>query len=645
MNIIKIPRNYKNSYKNSYKNRIRFSLIFALLVWSSHSVMATPAGGVVDDNSTSANATDVGAEVYDRACTLCHDSGMPKAPSKGMLGFMSTSAIFHALTEGVMAPRVSHVSRAEKQAVAEYLTGRSLDLAAEQAAFLLCEGPAAEFDINQPPKATGWGVTPDNKNVYSSAITRIDAENISGLTLKWAFGFPDAVRARSQPVVAGGAVIVGSQDGRVFSLDKETGCVRWVYRARAEVRTAIIMSPWKAGDDSASPAVFFGDYLGNVYSVDARSGKLRWQVRPDDHSNATITGSPTLYKNRLYVPVSSLEVVSAADPNYGCCTFRGSVVALDAQSGDRLWKTYTIAEKPVAQGKNTQGVTVYGASGAPVWNSPTIDSARQQLLVGTGENYSSPASATSDSILAMDLESGVINWVFQATKGDAWNASCEVKNSANCPKEKGPDYDFGAATILATASDGRDYVLAGQKSGVVWALDPKNGRLRWSKQVSKGGLNGGVHFGMAATGDTLFVPISDAQTSLNHAARIPNPGVFALDIKTGEYVWKWQAVTDICGDRKYCMPGNGAAISATAELVFVGSLDGYIRVHDVATGKVVWQFDTAREFATVNGEIAKGGAIEGGATAVLDGGMMFLNSGYFFNPYMPGNLFLAFELK
>lgn len=626
-------------------------LLFLLLgLCLAFAVSAAPTTSNANNSSAEtrsqekATANSEGKAVYDTICSNCHEAGVPRAPSRGMLQFMAPSAIYHALTEGVMAAQVGNLSNDKKRAVAEYLTGQSLTADGESDNFVTCSGDSAQFDFDAPPKVSGWGVTADNKREFTSDIAGINRSNVAKLRVKWAFGFPDAVRARSHPVVAGGAVYVGSQDGRVFALDRDSGCVRWTFRARSEVRTAIVISPWAAGDTQAQPRLFFGDYLGNVYAVDAVNGELAWQQRPDSHSNATITGAPALHNGRLYVPVSSLEVISAIKPEYRCCTFRGSVVAYDATSGKQIWKTFTIADEPIAQGKNSVGADRLAPSGAPIWNSPAIDVKRNQLYVGTGENYSSPANNTSDAIIAMNLDTGNINWVFQATAGDAWNGACEAKDTTNCPTEKGPDYDFGAATLLARASTGEDFVLGGQKSGMVWALDPANGKLKWQRQVSQGGLVGGVHFGMAVSGDRVFVPISDAMASALHAPREPNPGVFALDLRTGEYLWKWHAKDDVCNGRELCMPGNGAAITTTPELVFAGSIDGYIRAHDTRTGEVLWSFNTARDFVTVSGGTARGGAMEGAASAVLQDGMMFLNSGYLFNPNMPGNLFLAFTI-
>lgn len=546
-----------------------------------------------------------------------------------------------------MQQQASTLSESERLAVVEYLTG-SRPTASQSTLPPRCSGTAAEFDAGAPPDLQGWGFTPDNRREIPTQVAGINRQNVAQLSLAWVMAFPDAVRARSHPAAAGGAIYVGSQDGTVYALERETGCMRWHFRARGEVRTGIVVSPWEAGDNSADPLLYFGDFLGNVYALKARDGSLAWQDRADAHQNATITGTPTLFEDRLYVPVSSLEVTTAADPGYACCTFRGALVAYRADDGERLWKNHTIAEVPAPQSPNSEGVMQLGPSGAPIWNTPSVDPARRQLYVGTGENYSSPAGDTSDAVLAFDMDDGSIQWVFQATAGDAWNSACVMENRTNCPQEDGPDFDFGAATILARGDDGRERVLAGQKSGMVWALDPDDGKLLWKQRVGRGGVIGGVHFGMAVSGSRLLVPISDAVADTSYPDRYagdPRPGLYALDIASGEIEWGWAAV-DACDDRDFCMPGNSAVPTATPELAIAGSLDGHLRIHDVANGEILWDYNTARDYPdTLSGIPGRGGALEGGAAALLHGGMLFVNSGYMFNQHMPGNVLLAFEIK
>src|SRR5258705_7465215 len=158
-----------------------------------------------------------------------------------------------------------------------------------------------------------------------------------------------------------------------------------------------------------------------MYAVDAAAGKVVWKVNVDDHPQAAITAASPLYAGRLYVPVSSREEAKVADPKYPCCIFRGSMLALDAATGKRIWKTYTIDEKPVPGQKNSAGTVIMGPSGAPLWNTPTIDAKRNALYVGTGNNYSSPATRFSDSIIAFDMATAKIKWHRQQTAHDIWN--------------------------------------------------------------------------------------------------------------------------------------------------------------------------------------------------------------------------------
>jgi polyvinyl alcohol dehydrogenase (cytochrome) len=435
---------------------------------------------------------------------------------------------------------------------------------------------------------------------------------------------------------------VGSQNGSVFALDRKTGCIRWTFNTVAEVRNAIVIEPWVVGE-KASPSLFFGDIIGNVYALNALTGELRWRDRPDDHPSLTLTAAPSLSNGTLYVPLSSLEVTQAADPAYACCTFRGGVAAYDAKTGKKNWVGYTIDEAPRVVGQNAIGTDRIAPSGSPVWNTPSIDSKRGVMYVGTGENYSSPANDTSDAILALSLNDGSIVWRQQMTVGDAWNMGCETAERVNCPPEDGPDYDFGAATIIATNSAGKDIVLAGQKSGEVFGLDPEHGgKILWRKKLGKGGIQGGVHFGMTVEGDILYVPMSD----FDGGPRWPGvayPGMFALDITSGEQLWFTPAL-DICEGREFCQPGLSAAASSIPGAAVAGSMDGHLRAYAGKSGKVVWDFDTAIEFSTLNGTSAMGGSMGGATGPVFNKDMLFVNSGYGIYFHMPGNVLLAFRL-
>ena len=388
--------------------------------------------------------------------------------------------------------------------------------------------------------------------------------------------------------------------------------------------------------------MFFGDLIGNLYALEARTGKRLWEVHPEEHPAATITATPTWYQGTLYAPISSLEVVSATDPSYECCSFRGSVVALDGVTGSVLWHTYSITEPLTQQRINSAGARNFGPSGAPIWNSPAIDTKRRQLYVGTGENYSSPATGTSDAIIALDLANGSIKWIYQATPNDAWNSACGRNKGPNCPVEDGPDFDFGAAMVLAAASDGGEYVIGPQKSGIVHAVNPDTGELVWQTKLGRGGLHGGVHFGIAVHGDRVFVPISDAADTQTHD-EAPNPGLFALDLRSGKLLWSAPLV-DECRGRQHCGVGIGAAITATPELVFAGALDGYLRIHDAQTGQLLRKIDTTRAVTTVSGATAHGGSMDGGTAPLPFRGQLYVNSGYNFAGHMAGNVLLVYEV-
>jgi polyvinyl alcohol dehydrogenase (cytochrome) len=583
-----------------------------------------------------------GQALYEQKCQTCHGGRVSKAPQVSLLQIMSPGTIYRAITAGVMREQAAGLDHTERQAIAEYLTGQSLDDTAAAALPPACEGDAARFDLQQPPNSQGWGNGTHNRRHYGAGQTSINAGNLDRLQLKWAFAYPEAVRARSQPAIVGGAVVVGSQSGAVYALDQESGCLRWTFNASAEVRTAIVPSPWAAGDD-ASPMLYFGDLVGNIYAIDAITGELAWRDRPDDHPSLTLTAAPVLEGGRLYVPLSSLEVTAAADPTYPCCTFRGGIAVYDARSGEKLWTAYTIDQPPAEVSKNSVGTPVIAPSGAPIWNTPAIDRKRGVMYAGTGENYSSPANDTSDAIMAFDLEDGRIRWHQQMTPGDAWNMGCETEEKINCPAEDGPDYDFGAAVIVATTSGGRDVLIAGQKSGDVYGLDPdNNGKILWHQKLGRGGIQGGVHFGMTTDGDTVYVPMSD----FDGGARWPGkayPGMFALDVGTGKVKW-YTPTVDQCNGREFCQPGLSAAASSVNGGVMGGAMDGVMRFYAADSGQVSWQFDADRDFDTVNGVTASGGSFGGATGPVFSGNKLFMNAGYGIYFHMPGNVLLVFEL-
>jgi polyvinyl alcohol dehydrogenase (cytochrome) len=619
----------------SRRATLRRLVASALLAMASAVSAQDWTGARPDDSSP-------GAAVWRDNCASCHATGAERAPAQRYLADMTPSTIHRALTQGVMRAQGEALSADQKIAVAEYLTGRKL-VAAAAAPANRCTGYAARFDFNEPPAFTGWGLDPASTHAIATEAAGLSRANVGRLKLKWAYGFADSSRVRSHPALAGGAILIGAHDGSVVALDRATGCERWRFAADAEVRTAIVVGPWRKGDARARPLAWFGDVVGNVYAIDARTGAPVWKIAADSHPATTITGAPTLHGNTLYVPVSSLEEASAFTAGYACCSFRGSVVALDARTGRERWRTWLVGKAKV-QSATPAGVDRLGPSGVAVWNSPAIDLRRGQLIVATGDNYSQPDTELSDSVVAMDLRTGRIRWHYQATARDAWNVACIQPGNPNCPEDAGPDFDFGAGTLIAKGANGREYVLAGQKSGWAYALDPATGKLAWKTRVGAGGMAGGIYFGMAAQGGRLYVPVSDRPDGKDHGMP-PQPGLYALDIATGQFAWKAPSANVCPPGNRACVPGLGGAISATPELVLAGSDDGHMRIHDAASGAVLWDIDTTRDWPTVNGVPAKGGAISGGVAPIAWQGQLIVPSGYGFGSKLPGNALLVFEAE
>lgn len=585
-------------------------------------------------SSVSAEEQSTGENLYEQKCALCHEGGAPKAPHRDMLMLLTPERIFSSMVDGVMKDQSAGLTDDQKMAIAEYI---SMTKAGQNIQPKQCSAADRVVKVTGSP-FQDWGLTRDNSHHINKSIAGFDVSGLQDMELKWAFAYPNSNRARSQPVVAGDTLYVGSHPGLVYALDKHSGCVKWSFQAQGEVRTAI--SHFMEGGQSY---LHFGDLIGHVYVISATDGSLVWRRKVDDHPNATITAAPAYHGGTLFIPVSSLEVTSAANPTYECCTFRGKVLAVEALTGKEKWIGYTVAEEPRPLGTTSAGTRIIGPSGAPIWAGLLLDPSRNLVIAGTGENYSSPATGESDSIIAYDMTTGKKRWLFQATEGDAWNVACMMPDRTNCPEEDGPDFDFGAGPLLYRDASGQDLVIAGQKSGVVHGINADTGAVVWQTRLGRGGIQGGIHFGMALIGDTVFVPMSDFDDEVDRP-HDRMPGISAVDAKTGKV--KWQVVNpNICEGRDFCSPGISAAISAIDGAVLAGAMDGVMRAYDPETGKVLWSYDTTKPVSSTSGTQAKGGSMGGASAPVAIGGMLFFNSGYGIYGHMPGNVLLAFGPK
>ena len=603
---------------------------------------------------TSSSAPLDGEQLYRRYCAQCHSKSRAlRVPQFNILRRMQPQGVLDALEVGSMRFQGFQRTVEERRAIAEFITGKKLAQEQEGKETLAgrCPDGSSKFDPASGPQWNGWGAGLANARFQSAKAAGLKSDQIQRLRVKWAFGFPPNTLL-SQPTVIGGRIFVGALRGRVYSIDAAKGCLHWSVKTAAGVRTAMTVG-MLPGKNPPRSALYFGDVSANVYAVDAKTGEQVWTARADDHPMARVTGAPVLYANHLFVPVSSAEEGTAADPAYPCCTFRGSVVALDALTGKKLWQSYTIQQKPRPTRKNPQGVQLWGPAGAAVWSAPTIDTQRGVIYVATGDNYSDPATGTSDAILALDLKTGKMLWSHQFTGKDAFNVACLIGASANCPEANGPDLDFGSSAILRTLMNGKRILLAGQKSGVVHAIDPdRKGAIVWERRVGRGSALGGIQWGPAADNDNIYVALSDIGIKLKQ-----NPvggttvelnghqggGIFAYDLATGER--RWATAPAGCGGQSNCSPAQSAAVSVVPGAAFSGSVDGHMRAYSTQNGKVLWDFDTAREFETTNAMAAQGGSLDGpGGGPTVAGGMLFLVSGYGLWGGMPGNVLLGLSV-
>lgn len=565
--------------------------------------------------------------LFDKSCSSCHDHpDKTRAPDRGALRRISPEGIYKALASGPMTPMAKDVPDAQKRALAEYISGRKMagEVKADAASMTNACGAAKGPIAVAPGDWNGWGHGVADSRYQPQPGGGLAGAGLKGLKLKWAFGLPGASETYSQPTVAGGQLFVGSDTGWVYALDAKTGCVRWSYQAEGGVRTAPML-----GEAGGRPAVFFGDIKAIAYALDARTGAEVWKTPVDGHPLGRITGSPVLSKGRLYVPVSSHEEWMGAGSTYPCCSFSGSLAALDATTGKIVWKTRTIAETAKPTRKNSQGVQLWGPAGAAVWGSPAIDEQRGLAYISTGDGYTAPAAPTTNSVMALDLKTGRIAWTFQGSAQDAWLGGCATgaKNPENCPDPTGPDYDFSSGVMLARLPGGRQLIIAGQKSGAVWALDPdRKGAVVWRTALAKAAADarGEIVWGGATDGKSAYFGLTSG-------------GFAAVDLANGKV--RWRHTVDPAKGR---LRGHGGAVSLIPGAILSGGWDGVVRAVSTADGSVLWSYDTAHDFETVNGVAAHGGSM-GAPGPIAAGGTIYVGSGIVgVQNGLAGNAVLAF---
>ncbi len=586
---------------------------------------------------TAGPGTESGIATFQQRCMGCHGNpNVPLAPAPDAIRQMSPEKIYEALTTGSMKPQGDALTEDQRRMLATFLSGRPLGSMQSGDARNMPNHCASNPPMSDPaagPEWNGWSPDLANSRFQPANAAGLRPDGVPQLKLKWAFGYPDGLSAYGQPSIVSGRVFVGSDTGFVYSLDVATGCVYWSYQAKGAVRPAVSVARVE-GHSGTKYAAYFGDAHANIYAVDAQTGQELWTTRVDDHFVARITAAPKVYAGRVYVPVSSSEEFSASDLDYPCCTGRGSLVALDADTGARVWKTYMVPE-PKPTRKNSRGVQQYSPSGGSIWNSPTIDTERSAIYMGTGDGQSDPVPDTTDAVVALDLKTGKMLWFYEAQANDAFMGGCNgPTRTDNCPKVNGPDQDIGNSPILRKLPNGKSVVVFGMKNGKVFALDPDNkGTILWQARVveiPKGQENSfyaqlnGVVWGGAADDQNVYYGLQSG-------------GMVALKLGTGEVAWRAKFPTP---------PGtrisNSAAATALPGVVFLAGSDGKLHALSAADGHVLWEYDTAKPFQTVNKVPARGGAIASIGPSIVNG-MIFIGSGYAVTGTNSGNVLLAFS--
>ncbi len=575
--------------------------------------------------------------LFQSNCASCHKDGNAiGAPLPENLRQMSWKTILTALETGRMQGIGNALSGTEREAIAKFLgTNDSQTMPASASC------PADKRKAPLQVSASNWNgwADPANTRFQSAKSAGLNAASVPKLKLKWAFGFPGVSTALGVPTVFGGRVYVGAADGSVYSLDAQTGCLYWTYSAVSGVRVPpIIGEP----DSNGTRAAYFGDLKGNIYAVNVVTGAQIWRVRADEHPLAVISGSPKLEGGRLYIPVSGRdESAGATNPKYECCTFRGSLVALDAATGKRIWRTYMVSGEPKETGQNAVGTKTFGPSGVAIWSSPTLDLKKRVIYVGTGVNYSNPPTPMSDAIVALEMDTGRVLWARQFTEGDGYNFACVAQDKTNCPRDPFVDYDLGNSGILRELRNGKRVLIASDKGGQVFGIDPDDqGRILWKQRPASGGVNGGFMWGGA--GDDLgvaYLGISDFTAGKPEAGG----GLIAMQIATGEKLWLTSAPRPTCLGVPGCSAAQPAPVTAIPGVAFLGSWDGHLRAYETKKGGIIWDVNTAQDFTTVNGVKAKGGSINSMAPVIV-GGAVYMTSGYS-GAAMPGNVLLAYTVE
>lgn len=591
-----------------------------------------------------------GAGVYQKTCAMCHDNpGGTRAAALSAIKQMTPARLREVLgPQGIMGPMAASLNDTQKTDLIAWLTAGQATASAQWTDALACKADKRAVSASASVITNGFGVDANQTRSLSAAQAGLSKAQLSNLEVAWTIAFPGQGDGTGASVLSDGTIFVtGGQ--KLLAIDAASGCVKWSYAGRTRNTPAI-------GEIGGKRVVALS--VGQtIHVVDAATGAVVWKAsgQPVDGSGGQVRGGVIFAKDKVIVPLSASGVASGMNPRTECCSGHGSVVALNAADGTHAWEYHTMPEPTYNGQVNSLGVKQKGPSGAPIWSVPVYDAKRNTILVTTGENTSHPGTDTSDAVIALNADTGAVAWKYQAMAADVWNMSCDVatgNNGPNCPVlfgGDGRDYDFGAGAIV-TSVGGKDIVLAGQKSGHAWALDANTGAVLWSHRIGEGTALGGVHWGIAASGNTVLIPINDPILSADPKFK-SQAGVYAFDIASGRPIWSYKAEPNCTGQRgkdvaacttKY---GFSAAPIVVDGAVVGATLGGEVIILDTVDGRVLNRLDTTGTRTVLNKDVVgKGGSVESHGISA-GAGMIFINSGYGSFGQTPGNVLIAYRPK